>query len=166
MRARPKRGKPTVHIRCQQHSGESYGLPHTNVSVRPEPLGTYNCGVRLTDRTRLIATLWAVGFIVGTTTHTIDLVTGGLHVYAGFPEAVRWFWISLTVLDPLVVILLIFRSRAAAPVAVLVMVADLAVNWTVFFTLGGLSWFGVLTQSIFGAFVFLTARHIWRKLRR
>lgn len=122
--------------------------------------------MRLTNRTRIIVGIWAIGFIVGTTTHTIDLVTGGFNVYAGFPEPVRWFWISLTVLDPLVVILLILRSRAAVPLAVLVMVADLAVNWTVFFTVGGLSLFGVLTQSIFGAFVFITASHVWRKLRR
>lgn len=122
--------------------------------------------MRLTNRTRLIVAVWAVGFIVGTTTHTIDLVAGGFNVYAGFPEPVRWFWISLTLIDPLVLILLFLRSRAAAPVAVLVMIADLAVNWTVFFTVGGLSLFGVLAQSAFGAFVFLTAAHVWRKLRR
>lgn len=118
--------------------------------------------MRLTNRTRLIVAVWVVGFIVGTITHTIDLVAGGINVYAGFPEPVKWFWVSLTVLDPLVVMLLALRSRAAAPVAVLVMIADLAVNWTVFFTVGGLSLFGVLSQSIFGVFVFVTAAHVWR----
>lgn len=122
--------------------------------------------MRPTRRTRLIVGVWAVGFVVGTTTHTIDLLAGGFNVYVGFPEPVRWFWISLTVIDPLVVILLILRSQAAVPLGVLVMIADLAVNWTVFFTVGGLSLFGVLTQSIFGAFVFITAAHVWRRLRR
>ena len=135
--------------------GDSVALPPT----------AYNCGVRLSQRTRVIVALWAVGFIVGTTTHTIDLVTGGLNVYAGFPEPVRWFWISLTVIDPLVVLLILFRSRAAAPAAVLVMLADLAVNWTVFSTVGGLSLFGVLTQSAFGLFVFCTAAHVCREHR-
>ncbi len=118
------------------------------------------------SKTRLIVTIWAAGFVIGTIARSIDLIIGGLNVYAGFPELVRWFWISLTVLDPLVVILLAFRARAAAPIAVLVVIADLAVNWSVFYVVGGLSLFGVITQTLFGAFVFLTAAHVWTEHRR
>ncbi|WP_336661425.1 hypothetical protein [Leucobacter sp. USHLN154] len=122
--------------------------------------------MQITTRTGLIVAVWVIGFTVGTITHAIDLVAGGLNVYAGFPMPVRWFWISLTVLDPLVVVLLILRSRAAVPIAVLVMVADLTVNWSVFFAIGGLTLFGVITQSIFGAIVFITARNVWQRQRR
>ena len=153
-------------IATQTNGREPRGRPREWVNVGATFPAQYNCGVRPTTSTRLIIGVWAIGFVVGTITHTIDLVTGGFNVYAGFPEPVRWFWISLTVIDPLVVILLIRRSRATAPLGVLVMIADLAVNWTVFFTVGGLSLVGVLTQSIFGAFVFVTAAHVWRKLRR
>ncbi len=117
-------------------------------------------------KTRLTVFVWLIGFAAGTTTHAIDLVLGGRDVYSDFPTLVRCFWVLLTVLDPLIVVLLIRRSRAAAPMAVIVMVADLAVNWSVFFAVGGLSLFGVLAQSLFGAFVFLTAAHVWRSHRR
>lgn len=126
----------------------------------------YTCVMRPTNRTRIIVSVWAVGFLVGTITHTIDLMAGGLNAYAGFPEPVRWFWVSLTLIDPLVLVLLFLRSRAVMPVAVLVMVADLAVNWSVFFTVGGLTVFGVVMQSLFGMFVFLTSTHVWVHHRR
>ncbi|MBS3182962.1 hypothetical protein [Leucobacter manosquensis] len=122
--------------------------------------------MKISNVTRLIVAVWVVGFTVGTITHTIDLVTGGLNVYAGFPMPVSWFWISLTVLDPLVVVLLILRSRAVVPIAVLVMAADVTVNWSVFFTVGGLSLFGVISQSAFGAIVFITSSHVWQRQRR
>ncbi|TCK46211.1 hypothetical protein EDF60_1463 [Leucobacter luti] len=129
-------------------------------------LSEYSCGVRLARRTQVIVAVWVVGFAMGTMTHIIDLAADGIGVYAGFPELARVFWISLTVLDPLVLVLLFARLRAAAPLAVLVMVADLAVNWSVFFAVGGLSVFGVFTQSLFGAFAFCTAVHVWRTCRR
>lgn len=81
--------------------------------------------------------------------------------YEGFPEPVRWFWGSLTVLDPLVVALLLLRRRIAVPIGVVVMLADIAVNWTVFGAVGGLSLFGLVCQSAFAAWVFATARHLW-----
>lgn len=117
-------------------------------------------------KTRLIVAVWLLGFAVGAVTHTLDLVLGGRDVYSDFPMLVRWFWVLLTVLDPLIIVLLVRRSRAAAPTAVIVMVADLAVNWSVFFSVGGLSLFGVIAQSLFGALVFLTATHVWWRHRR
>ena len=111
---------------------------------------------------QIVRFVWMAGFVVGTTTHIADLVLGGSAVYAGYPGAVRVFWISLTLLDPLAVILLLRRQRTAVPLGVLIMLADVAVNVTVAATLGGLGLQGLITQSLFCAFVLVTAVPLWR----
>ncbi|OAN32697.1 hypothetical protein A4X17_16555 [Plantibacter sp. H53] len=105
--------------------------------------------------------LWVVGFLVGTTTHTADLILGGLDVYGGFPPGVRLFWVTLTVLDPITAVLIILRRRSGIVLGIAVIVADIAVNWTVFVLLGGLSWFGVINQSLFAVLIVVTARPLW-----
>ena len=104
---------------------------------------------------------WVIGFLVGTTTHTADLIFGGTDAYSGFPPGVRLFWMSLTILDPAVVVLIVLRRRFGVVLGSAVMIADIAVNWTVFVTVGGLSLFGVISQSFFAAIVFVTARALW-----
>lgn len=105
--------------------------------------------------------LWVIGFLIGTTTHTADLILGGLDVYGGFPPGVRLFWVTLTVLDPVTAVLIILRRRAGIVLGIAVIVADIAVNWTVFVLLGGLSWFGVINQSLFAVLILATARLLW-----
>jgi hypothetical protein len=105
--------------------------------------------------------LWVIGYLVGTTTHTADLIVGGLDVYSGFPLGVRLFWVALTILDPLTAALIIFRRRSGIVLGGTVMIADIAVNWTVFATVGGLSVFGVILQSLFAVLIFVTARALW-----
>ena len=113
-------------------------------------------------RLRVILAVWILGFLIGTTTHILDLVLGGVDVYAGFPAPVRIFWVALTLLDPLAVLLVASRRRAGVVVGVLIMVADVAVNWTVFATVEGFGLFGLVNQSLFFGFVLLTARPLWR----
>lgn len=105
--------------------------------------------------------MWAIGFLVGTTTHTVDLIIGGLNTYSGFPLGVRLFWVTLTILDPVTAALIIFRRRSGIVLGIAVMIADIAVNWTVFATVGGLASFGVITQSLFAVLVLVTARPLW-----
>lgn len=113
----------------------------------------------------IVRGVWIVGFLIGTTTHVADLVLAGTNVYDGFPIAIRLFWVSLTVLDPLVAALLWFRLRAGVVLGVAVILADIAINWSVFSTIGGLSLFGVVAQSLFAAFVLMTARPLWGSSR-
>ncbi|MGG7508307.1 hypothetical protein [Plantibacter sp. YIM 135249] len=115
---------------------------------------------------RIIQGVWVIGFLVGTSTHVADLIFGGLNVYEAFPPGNRVFWISLTLLDPLTVTLILLRRRAGIALGVAVMIADVAVNWTVFSTIGGLSLFGVLNQSAFAAFVLATTPLLWRRFGR
>ena len=110
---------------------------------------------------RVFQVLWVLGFLVGTTTHTADLIVGGVNAYSDFPLGVRLFWVSLTILDPATAALIIFRRRSGIVLGIAVIVADIAVNWTVFALLGGLSWFGIISQSMFAVFIFVTARPLW-----
>ena len=105
--------------------------------------------------------MWVIGFLIGTTTHTADLILGGLDVYGGFPAGVRLFWVTLTVLDPITAVLIILRRRSGIVLGIAVMIADIAVNWTVFAMIGGLSSFGVISQSLFAVLIFVTARPLW-----
>lgn len=105
--------------------------------------------------------VWVIGFLVGTTTHTADLIVGGLNAYSGGPLGVRLFWVSLTILDPATAVLIIMRRRSGIVLGSAVIIADIAVNWTVFATVGGLSLFGVISQSLFAVLIFVTARPLW-----
>ena len=111
---------------------------------------------------RVFQVVWVLGFLVGTTTHTADLIVGGVNAYSDFPLGVRLFWVSLTVLDPATAALIIFRRRSGIVLGIAVMIADIAVNWTVFATVGGLSLFGVVSQSLFAVLILVTSRPLWR----
>ncbi|MGK9148468.1 hypothetical protein KXS11_12650 [Plantibacter flavus] len=110
---------------------------------------------------RVFQIMWVIGFLVGTTTHTADLILGGLDVYNGFPPGVRLFWVSLTILDPVTAVLIIVRRRSGIVLGSAVILADIAVNWTVFALVGGLSPFGVISQSLFAVLIAVTARPLW-----
>ncbi|MCI2956963.1 hypothetical protein MN032_04600 [Agromyces atrinae] len=112
----------------------------------------------------LVVALWSVGFLVGTATHAIDLALGGINVYAGFSPPVRMFWVSLTVLDPLVVALLWRQLRAGIVLAVVIVVCDVGVNTVVFVAHGGLSPFGLVVQVTFGVLVVATAPWLWGRI--
>ena len=123
---------------------------------------------RLTTSNRVrtvVLVVWILGFLVGTTTHIMDLVAGGVEPYAGFPAGVRLFWVTLTVLDPLTIMLLALRRRAGIVLALAVILADIAVNWTVFATIGGLAIYGVVNQTLFAIVLVSTASILWRWFR-
>ena len=111
---------------------------------------------------RVLRYLWIAGFAIGTTTHVLDIVLGGAEVYDGFPTVVRVFWLSLTILDPAVIILLALARRSGIVLALAVILVDIAVNWTVFATIGGLSLFGVVNQTLFAVLLALTANRLWK----
>ncbi|TDE90065.1 hypothetical protein EXU48_19310 [Occultella glacieicola] len=115
---------------------------------------------------RVIQAVWIVGFVFGTSTHVVDLVVSGMDVYAGFPTGVRLFWTSLTVLDAATVALIAVRRRAGVILGVAVILTDIAVNWTMFATRGGLAPFGVVNQALFAVFILGTMRVLWTWFER
>ncbi len=118
------------------------------------------------DRLRLaIQIVWIAGFLIGTASHVLDLIAGGADTYGESPTALRVFWLSLTALDPLTVLLLMLRKRAGIILGLVVLLADIAVNWTVLFTIGGNPLFGVVNQTVFAVFLLATAPALWRWFR-
>ncbi|TFC87407.1 hypothetical protein [Cryobacterium sp. TMT4-31] len=113
---------------------------------------------RCSGSARIFQALWIVGYLIGTSTHTVDLVLGGTNAYSSFPDPLRLFWILLTVLDPLVVVLILLQKQVGVVLGVVVIVVDVGVNATVYATIGGLSLFGVLCQTLFGILILITAR--------
>ncbi|MFT2749893.1 hypothetical protein ACMT9U_09965 [Clavibacter sp. Sh2036] len=106
---------------------------------------------------RLVRALWITGFAIGTVSHVLDLATAGLDVYAGHPLPLRAFWVSLTVLDPLIIALLALRRPAGVGLGIAVILADIAVNWSVIATTGGIPAWGAVDQTLFAILVLSTA---------
>jgi hypothetical protein len=84
---------------------------------------------------RWVLAVYLIGFTDGTAAHARDLARAGFHAYSGFPQIpLRVFFISLVLLDPLVVALAALVLPAgiwlAAVVMVLDVVANTAGNWS------------------------------------
>ena len=114
------------------------------------------------DGVARVLAVWVAGFSIGTIFHVIELLTQGSDVYGNMPDFVRVFWVSLTIVDPLVVILILLRLRAGIVLGGTVMVADVAVNWTVALSVPGAVGPGLITQPLFLLFVLITAPRLWR----
>ncbi|WIE65078.1 hypothetical protein DEI99_000700 [Curtobacterium sp. MCLR17_036] len=117
---------------------------------------------RYRRRLALVTAVWVLGFGIGAATHLFELITAGMGVYADAPEPVRWFWVALTVVDPVIVVLLLVRRRAGVLSGVTTMVADVLVNWSAAFAHPALAGPGLVTQPAFLLFLLLTARPLWR----
>jgi hypothetical protein len=111
---------------------------------------------------RLLRWLWIAGFAVGTTTHVADLGVGRADVYADFHPALRAFWVSLTLWDPLVIVLLLLRRRAGVVLGLIVILADIAVNWSVIAVVGGIPVWGAVNQTAFAVLLLASARLLAR----
>ena len=121
--------------------------------------------VTASDRLRrTIQLVWIAGFLARATTHVAELVAGGADTYVEFPGPARAFWISLTALDPLTALLILLRRRSGIVLGLAVILSDIIVNWTILLTIGGHSLFGVVSQSLFAAFLLVTAPALWRWL--
>ena len=74
--------------------------------------------------------MYLIGFAQGTGAHIRDLAGGGIHAYSALPQAwIRVSFVSLVVLDPLVVVLAAFVRQAGIWLAAGVMAVDVAANW-------------------------------------
>ena len=115
--------------------------------------------------------MYLIGFAQGTGAHVLDLLRGGIHAYSSLPQAwIQVFFVSLVVLDPLVVVLVAFVRREGIWLAA-VMVVDVAANWTG-------NWpslqedparllrpVGLLPITLFGVFVLVTALPLLRVMK-
>jgi hypothetical protein len=122
---------------------------------------------------RWVLAVYIAGFTDGTAAHIRDLARAGFDAYSGFPYVpLRVFFISLVILDPLVVVLCAFVRPAGVWLAAVVMVLDVAAN-----TAGNWSrvssdpvWLvkpaGLLILIVFGVFVLATVSAMLRATSR
>ncbi|UQI46176.1 hypothetical protein M1P56_18450 [Streptomyces sp. HU2014] len=76
--------------------------------------------------------VYLIGFLEGAAAHCLDLIRGGIHVYASFaPVPLQALFVSLVVLDPLVVVLVGHVRPEGVRLASGVMALDVIANWIV-----------------------------------
>lgn len=121
---------------------------------------------RLDRSGRAIQIVWIAGFVIGTLSHVLDLISGGFDTYAAFPLPLRLFWVSLTFLDPLTATLIALGRRSGVVLGLVIILTDIAVNWFVYLTIGGNPLFGVVNQSVFAVILVATAVPLWRWMPR
>ena len=113
--------------------------------------------------------MYLIGFADGTADHVRWMTHGGIHAYApSYPQiAIQVFFVSLLVLDPLVVALVAFVRREGIWLAAAVMALDIAANW-----IG--NWIRIRHDrvsdvpwliTLFGVFVLVTALPLLRVMK-
>jgi len=119
---------------------------------------------------RLIFAVYIIGFAYGTRNHIVDICSDGLLGYTYVPLPINIYWTSLTVLDPLAIILLIFAPFSGMVLSVFIMATDIAVNVSVtlyyYFQYGTFTLDRLHLQIAFGIFVFMTVPITWKRIKR
>jgi hypothetical protein len=114
---------------------------------------------------RAILLVYVCAFAVGTACHLLDIARGGWLPYRQYSAGLNAFWTSLTFLDPLAILLLIYRMRAGLCLALLIITVDILVNLTVgvseFLQAGRFTFWGLYTQIPVGVFMWATAPTMW-----
>ena len=115
--------------------------------------------------------MYVIGFVEGAGAHFLDLMRGGIHVYASFASVpLQVFFVSLTVLDPLVVVLVGLVRTAGVRLACGVMVLDVIANWITNWPQLQEDWawllrpVGLLPITLFGLFVIASSVPLLRAM--
>ncbi len=104
-----------------------------------------------------------MGFLIGTTTHILDMYNGGWLPYEFRPLPFNVYWTSLTFLDPLAAALIWMRERWGIWLGVAIMASNVIVNGYTLLIGYEEFLFSLLFQSTFAVFVFFAAHKYFRK---
>ena len=109
----------------------------------------------------LSKSVWTFGFLVGTTTHMLDLIHYGWLPYDFRPLPWNIYWTSLTFLDLLAALLIWVREDWGILLGAAIMGSNVLVNGYTAFVIGREEFFPALALQIaFALFVFwMTWRH-------
>ncbi len=77
---------------------------------------------------KILFFFYIIGFAVGTTTHTIELIQGGFLPYNHVPLWKNIYWTSLTFLDFLAIILILKSIVPALIISNLIIISDVIIN--------------------------------------
>jgi hypothetical protein len=109
--------------------------------------------------------VYVCAFAVATICHVFDIVWGGWLPYTKYTFGLNAFWTSLTLLDPLAIVLLVKRRRVGLVLALLIISVDVAVNLSVgigeLVRSGHFTFWGLSTQIPVGVFMWWTAPTVW-----
>ena len=119
---------------------------------------------------RWVLAVYLIGFAQGTGAHIRDLMRGGIHAYSSLPQVwIQVLFVSLVVLDPLVVVLVVFVRREGIWLAAGVGAASsrTAGNWPSLEEDPArlLRPVGLLPITLFGVFVLVTALPLLRVMK-
>ena len=122
----------------------------------------------MSKEVKIILVIYSAGFLVGTSTHVAGIVKHGFLAHRA-PLSFNLYWDSLTLLDPLAVLLLWTRIRLGIGLAVLIMVTDIGINSYAYIngylgqTVSNMIPVPLFLQSLFGMFLFATSPVVLRK---
>lgn len=116
---------------------------------------------------KVIICIYILSYTIATTTHLIDLVQGGFFPYFGKPIWANIYWMSLTLLDPLAILLLFISIEFGLVLFGLIILSDVVIN--TYFTIkiagfSGILNFYLLCQIGFLVFFILTVGIIRRQI--
>ncbi len=113
---------------------------------------------------KIIILIYIASFIGATYNHIMDIVRGGFLPYNKFPIYLNIYWTSLTLLDPLSIVLLLINIRVGLISYFLVIFSDVVINASVnlIFTQGK-DFFNIffICQFTFLVFVIITFKKMW-----
>ena len=118
---------------------------------------------RLSAKYRIILFIYIVGFMVGVTTHSIDLIKGGFLPYDHVSLWKNIYWTSLTLLDFAICIILMLKIKWGLILANLIMISDVLINTSLLSLFNG---YKIAMQITFCLFVMITTPLIFYDLRR
>lgn len=111
---------------------------------------------------RLAIGVLVAGFAIGTTTHTVQLVTRGWVVFTAAPVWMNVYWTALTFLDPLAAVLLLRSRRAGLVLALAIMLSDVAINSYALHGLGlHFAFWALQAQTLFLGFLLGVVGFLW-----
>lgn len=116
-----------------------------------------------------VLAVYLIGFAEGTADHVLWMTHGGIHAYAQSypPIAIQVFFVSLVVLDPVVIALVAFARVEGICLAAAVMALDIAANWTGNWARIRHDWVPTAPWliTLFGVFVLVTALPLLRVMK-
>jgi hypothetical protein len=116
-----------------------------------------------------VLAVYLIGFAEGAADHVRWMTHGGIHAYAqSYPQiAIQVLFVSLVVLDPLVIVLVAFVRREGIWLAAVVMALDIAANWIGNWTSIRRDWVTNVPWliTLFGALVLVTVLPLHRVVR-
>lgn len=117
---------------------------------------------------RLLLVVYIIGFAVGTTTHSIELIKGGFLPYTYAPLWKNIYWTSLTFLDFAVILLILTSIKPAMIVSVLIIVSDVIINSKGFdfHEFDFIDNYRLVFQFAFGLYILITAPIIMINFKR